>query len=264
MKKKRAIVLGGAGDIGSAICKELLVAGLEILIVDVRAEALDSLLKELSGEGLLNVQTLCLDITSSQEIEKKLKTSAFFQKGLDIYVQCAGFAGGGETFGDTDLVGWQKDIQLNLSATYLSLKPVLEQMKEKRSGSIVAIGSVNSDAAYGNPAYSAAKSGLLSLIKAIAMEYGRYNIRANVVSPSSVATRAWQSRLDKNPALFDKLLKWYPLGRMVTPQAVAKAVAFLVSENADCISGINLRVDSGLSAGNALFASDITQENFSM
>jgi NAD(P)-dependent dehydrogenase (short-subunit alcohol dehydrogenase family) len=99
-------------------------------------------------------------------------------------------------------------------------------------------------------------------MQAIATEYGQYNIRANTVSPGSVRTGAWDARVEKNPAVFEKLLKWYPLKRIVTPKSVSDAVLFLASEKADYISGINLRVDAGLSAGVALFAQDITSEDF--
>ena len=96
----------------------------------------------------------------------------------------------------------------------------------------------------------------------MALEYGRYGIRVNIVCPGTVRTPIWQHRVDRNPEILRKLTKWYPLGRVVEPIDVAKAVAFLASDDAAAITGVVLPVDCGLMAGNIVMTREITMEEF--
>ncbi len=130
-------------------------------------------------------------------------------------------------------------------------------MSKRGSGNIVFISSVNALGHYGNPAYSAAKAGLISYMKALAVERGRFGIRANAVCPGSVRTPAWDHRLQREPELLAKVLPHYPLGRMVTPDEVAQAAVFLSSSAASGITGATLNVDAGLTAGNLPFINDV-------
>ena len=100
-------------------------------------------------------------------------------------------------------------------------------------------------------AYSAANAGLLQFMRAIAVEYGPKGIRANAVSPGSVKTanRSWTIRQQKDPQVFDKLAKWYPVGRVGKPEDIAAAIAFLAADEAAFVNGANLVVDGGLTAG---------------
>ena len=82
---------------------------------------------------------------------------------------------------------------------------------------IIAIGSVNGLGALGDPAYSAAKAGMISLTRSLALEYGRYGIRSNIVLPGTVRTPLWERRAAKNPEVLEQLVRWYPLGRIVEP-----------------------------------------------
>lgn len=113
------------------------------------------------------------------------------------------------------------------------------------------IASVNGVRFFGNPAYSAAKAGVINLTQAVASEYGRHGIRCNAVLPGSVRTenRTWQIRQKKDPQVFEKLARWYPLGRVAEPGDVAKAVSLLASQDASYITGVALPVDGGLLAG---------------
>jgi NAD(P)-dependent dehydrogenase (short-subunit alcohol dehydrogenase family) len=135
-------------------------------------------------------------------------------------------------------------------------------MKARRGGVIVNIGSVNALSALGDPAYSAAKAGMISLTQALAMEYGRYGVRVNIVCPGTVSTPVWTERVARNPAILEQLRKWYPLGRVVEPGDVANAVGFLASDAAAAITGVVLPVDCGLTAGNIVMARELTLEDF--
>jgi NAD(P)-dependent dehydrogenase (short-subunit alcohol dehydrogenase family) len=135
-------------------------------------------------------------------------------------------------------------------------------MKARQAGVIINIGSVNALSALGDPAYSAGKAGMVSLTQALAMEYGRYGIRANIVCPGTVRTPIWEARVRRNPEVLTQLRRWYPLGRVVEPVDIANAVGFLASDAAAAITGITLPVDCGLTAGNIVMSRELTLEDF--
>jgi NAD(P)-dependent dehydrogenase (short-subunit alcohol dehydrogenase family) len=124
---------------------------------------------------------------------------------------------------------------------------------------------VNGLIALGNPAYSAAKADLITLTRALAMEYGADGIRANLVSPGTVRTEhpSWRERQARDPQVLDKLARWYPLGRVGEPADIAAAIAFLASDEAGFVNGANLVVDGGLTAGLAPMIAEVTLENAS-
>ena len=260
-RDKVVIITGAAGEMAQEMTRRILQEEGFVVALGLHASPLDSFLETLEAEGLTQYKRVIADI-SSQASMKEVINDVISQLGhIDILINHVGVAQA-ESLQSTTSELWESDIQINLNGTYYITDAVLTYMKRARNGTIVTIGSVNSDRAVGNPAYSAAKAGMVSYMQSIATEYGQYNIRANTVSPGSVRTRAWDMRVEKNPDIFEKLLKWYPLKRIASPRSVSNAVLFLASDEADCISGVNLRIDAGLSAGVALFAQDITSEDF--
>ena len=179
------------------------------------------------------------------------------EKGApDVLVNNAGFTRG-ETLDQVDGDVWEREVAINLNGAFHVTAPIIDAMSKRASGNIVFISSVNGLSHFGNPAYSAAKAGLIAFVKALAVERGRYGIRANAICPGSVRTPAWDHRLQKEPELLAKVLPHYPLGRMVTPEDVAKAAIFLASSAASGITGTALAVDAGLTAGNLRFIKDV-------
>ncbi len=139
---------------------------------------------------------------------------------------------------------------------------VLPGMQDRGRGTIVSVSSVNGLTTLGHPGYSAAKAGLISFTKSLAVEYGRYGIRANVICPGTVRTPVWNDRIRRKPEIFEELVKWYPLRRVVDPADLAKAAAFLASDDASAITGVVLPVDCGLMAGNIVMSSELTLEKY--
>jgi len=260
-KNKIIIVTGAAGEIAQEMIKIFLKEGGFVIAIALRKNTLKPFKKHLDKKGLTQYEQVIADISDLKNINNIVNKVIKKYKKIDILVNHVGVTQC-ESLQSTTTNLWLKDININLNGTYFITNACLKYMKNNNYGNIVTIGSVNSDRAIGNPAYSSAKAALVSYMKAVATEYGQYNIRANTVSPGSVHTKAWNFRIKKNPKIFNNLLKWYPLKCIATPLCVAKAVLFLASDDASCISGINLRVDAGLSAGVALFAKDITSENF--
>ena len=97
----------------------------------------------------------------------------------------------------------------------------------------------------------------MSLTKALAVQFGPDGVRCNAVAPATIETEYWADRRATDPAVFEKLTSWYPLGRVGTPDDIADALLFLASDAASWITGVTLPVDGGILAGNATMIRDI-------
>lgn len=249
---KTALITGAGGGIGRALVAAFGQAGAAVIGADREAAMLDGL--HLAGK------VLC-DLSDTAATQKAVRDHLAAHGTPDILVSNAGFTRA-ETMDDVDMAVWESELAINLNGAYAVAAPIVEAMAARGTGSVVFIASVNGLAHFGNPAYSAAKAGLIAYARAIALERGHRGVRANVVCPGSVRTPAWDHRLEKNPTLLDKVLPHYPLGRLVTPQEVANAVIFFASDASSGITGTTLAVDAGLTAGYMRFVSDVlTQEN---
>jgi NAD(P)-dependent dehydrogenase (short-subunit alcohol dehydrogenase family) len=244
-------ITGAAGGIGQALCRWFGEEGATIAAID-RDEKVEALREHLAPQGIA-VKTARADITDPAAV-----ADAFAGLG-DIHV-LVNNAGGSRhpTFAMTDPAAWAEEIAINLNGAHACAYAVLPRMVARKGGAIVNIGSVNGLAALGDPAYSAAKAGLIALTRSLAQEYGRYNIRANIVLPGTVRTPIWTGRKAKDPGVLETLEKWYPLGRIVEPVEVARVVGFLASDLASAVTGAAIPVDCGLSAGNIVMARELT------
>jgi meso-butanediol dehydrogenase/(S,S)-butanediol dehydrogenase/diacetyl reductase len=152
---------------------------------------------------------------------------------------------------------WDEDVTVTLKGPFLCSQAVLPDMVKNESGVILNISSVNALGYYGNEAYSAAKAGILSLTRSLAVRYGPSGIRVNAIAPGTLRTPAWEARREKNPEVFERLTRWYPLGRVGEPEDVVGAALFLASDEAAWITGTVLPVDGGLTAGNMQMMEEI-------
>jgi NAD(P)-dependent dehydrogenase (short-subunit alcohol dehydrogenase family) len=248
------LVTGACGGIGSALCRRFADAGDTVLALDRDGAAVRALAAEL---GATRVEPLAADVSDAAAVQDAVARAVAVRRPVDVVVANAGGALG-TTLAHTDAAAWRRDVELNLNGTYYTIEAVRASMIERRRGVLVLIGSVNGLSALGHPAYSAAKAGLVSYTKALAIELGQYGIRANIVCPGTVKTPAWQERVARNPDIFEQLKKWYPLGDVATPDDIADAVQFLASPMARVITGVALPVDAGLTAGNRLMANELT------
>ncbi|MGF6648194.1 SDR family oxidoreductase [Paraburkholderia sp. GAS82] len=252
------LVTGATGGIGSALCRRFVEQGDTVLALDLNPAALDALAATLGAD---RVTPVVADLADPASVQAAVAQAVKQRGPVDVLVANAGGAKS-PTLATTDIASWQRDVNLNLNGTYYTVEAVRASMIERQQGVLVLIGSVNGLASLGHPAYSAAKAGLISYTKALALELGKYGIRANIVCPGTVKTKAWQARVDKNPQVFENLKKYYPLRDFATPEDIADAVQFLASPMARVITGVALPVDGGLMAGNRLMAEDLTLETF--
>jgi NAD(P)-dependent dehydrogenase (short-subunit alcohol dehydrogenase family) len=254
------LITGAAGGIGRRLAFRFASLGENVLAQDIAAERLDQVIEEcanLAGK----VTRIVADVTDAAGLFAAVAAAVPANHSVDVLIANAGGAFA-PTLAQTTVESWDRDIALNLNGARNSVEAVRRGMVAKGKGAIVVIGSVNALLALGHPAYSAAKAGLISYVKSLAVEFGKYGIRSNIILPGTVKTPVWQERVNRNPAVFDQLVKWYPLGRVVDPDDIADAAIFLASDSAKAITGAALPVDCGLLAGNRLMAFELTLEQF--
>jgi NAD(P)-dependent dehydrogenase (short-subunit alcohol dehydrogenase family) len=248
-------ITGAAGGVGQALCRRFGAGGARIAALDRSERVLD--LPDTFAPQAVTVQARVVDITDAAAVQ-----AAFAELG-EVHV-LVNNAGGSRhpTLGGTDPAGWAEEIESNLNGAYACAHAVLPQMVARNGGAIVNVGSVNGISALGDPAYSAGKAGLISLTRALALEYGRYNIRANIVLPGTIRSPIWDERRAREPNVLKTLERRYPLGRIVEPDEVAQVVVFLASDLASAVTGAVVPVDCGLTAGNLVMARELTLEDF--
>ena len=257
-KDKVVAITGAAGGIGQSLCRLFLDEGAKIAAIDKRA-SLEGLAAELKADAKRFAHAVA-DISDPHEVERAFASLTGALGPVDILVNNAG-GSAHRTLARTDPAGWRQNIEGNLDNAYYCAHAVIPGMLAKRSGVIINIGSVNGLSALGDPAYSAAKAAMISLTRSLAQEYGPYGVRANIVLPGTVRTPLWEKRAAKDPEVLETLRRWYPLGRVVEPVDIARAVAFLASDAASAITGVALPVDCGLTSGNILMRRDLTLED---
>ncbi len=237
---KRALVSGGSGHIGGAICKALAAAGAEVVVhahrgLD-RAEALSSEIKATGGRA----EVLTFDITDSEAARRALEKVSS-ERAYQIVVHAAGIHDDGPLAG-MSAERWQRVIDVSLNGFFNVVQPVLLPMVRTRWGRIVAISSISGILGNrGQANYAAAKSGLHGAVKSLALEYAIRGITCNVVAPGVIATP------DTSVAFSDEQISaLVPMKRSGTPKEVAQLVRFLASDQASYITGQIISISGGL------------------
>jgi NAD(P)-dependent dehydrogenase (short-subunit alcohol dehydrogenase family) len=256
---KIVAITGAAGGIGQALCRYFGARGATIAALD-KNESVEPFVSILRSEGISAAAALC-DVGVPVSVAAGFSSLAEAQGPVDILINNAGYARH-PTLSGTDPSAWQDEVNGNLNGAFNCTHAVIAAMVERKAGNIVNVGSVNGLHALGDPAYSAAKAGLISFTKSLAMEYGRFGIRANAVLPGTVRTPNWDLRAAKDPNVLVTLERWYPLGRIVEPIEVARVIGFLASDAASAVTGTAIPVDCGLMAGNIVMTRELTLEPF--
>jgi len=254
-ENKTVLITGAAGGIGTEMCKQFAAAGAKIAALD-RDDTVISLAEEMRQAGHV-VAASKADISNAEQTSDAILALREELGPIHILINNAGYSGA-SIMEDTNDDIWVSDLNGNLNGAYFCTRNVIEDMKTMDGSAIVNISSVNGLAALGDPAYSAAKAGIISLTKSTALEYGRYGIRANVICPGTVRTPIWDHRIARNPEILEQLMKWYPLRRVADPIDIVRTAMFLASDDAAAITGAVLPVDCGLSAGNLVMTREIT------
>jgi meso-butanediol dehydrogenase / (S,S)-butanediol dehydrogenase / diacetyl reductase len=252
----RVVVVTGSGSgIGRVMAHKFAAEGARVAVVDWKGEKAEEVAKEVGGD----THAVQADVSKGADVKAMVKDVASKLGHVDVLVNNAAIADGDDVL-KIDEPTWERDVDVVLKSVFLCSQAVLPSMIERHRGVIVNIASVNGLSALGNEAYSAAKAGVINLTQGIAVRYGHHGIRCNAIAPGTIRTPIWQERIDRDPVVFQRLVKWYPLGRVGEPEDIANAAMFLASDDAGWITGTVLTVDGGLLAGNYRMTRELLTE----
>jgi NAD(P)-dependent dehydrogenase (short-subunit alcohol dehydrogenase family) len=243
---KRAIVTGGAGGIGSAIAKRMAEAGAQITIADLDEEKARGIA---AGLGSLHFSAK-VDVASLESVDAMVARAERDMGGVDVLVHSAGVAMLRDVL-EVDPADWKRVIDINLMGTYYACLSVARSMVARDAGgSLITISSVAAARpSRGASAYGAAKGGVVTLTKALAVDLASRGIRVNSIAPGPVETEmARNEHRSDTRAMFEKMI---PMHRYARAEEIASAALFLASDESSYVSGSVITVDGGYSgAGN--------------
>jgi NAD(P)-dependent dehydrogenase (short-subunit alcohol dehydrogenase family) len=249
---KVAIVTGTSPNIGGGIAQGLADEGAAVVCVDAVAESATQCADWLRSRGGQALGVTC-DVTDEAQVQAMVARARDAYGGVDILVNNAGILGGAGVL-EMPLARWTRQIAVNLTGTFLCTQHVARLMVEQgRRGSIIVIVSTaGHQGQAGNIAYCTSKSGLLNFTRAAAMDLARHGIRVNSLTPTATdpeegAERAvaWgRARPERRGGLLD-FRKMVPAGQLPSPRHYARAAVFLASDDAEMVTGFDLRVDAG-------------------
>ncbi len=236
---KTALVTGATGGIGGAIARALHAQGATVAISGTREDALDALAKDLGGR----VHPLRCDLGDKKQVEKLVPAAEEKMQRLDILVANAGVTRD-NLFVQLSDEDWERVIGINLTATFLLARAAVRSMMRRRFGRIIGITSVVG--VTGNPGqgnYTAAKAGMIGMIKSVAAEYAKRGVTANCIAPGFIDTPMTDKLNEKQR---EAILNRVPAGRLGTPDEIAAAAVYLASDEAAYVTGATLHVNGGM------------------
>jgi NAD(P)-dependent dehydrogenase (short-subunit alcohol dehydrogenase family) len=245
---KVALITGAASGIGRATAIAAAREGAKVLVVDAVPGGEDTvkLIKQAGGEAAFHK----CDVTRAAEVEATVAAAVKIFGRLDCAHNNAGIIGKSLHTADDTEENFDRIIAVDLKGVWLCMKyEILQMLKQGARGAIVntasAAGLVGS---HGQPAYTAAKHGVIGLTKVAALEYARHDIRVNSVCPGVIDTAMVAEMVTGHPRLRDRLIAVEPIRRMGKPEEIGEAVVWLMSDYASFVTGASLPVDGAMTA----------------
>ncbi|KGK15743.1 SDR family oxidoreductase [Vibrio navarrensis] len=242
--KKVALITGSKGGIGSAISSQLVQDGYRVVATYFTGNyqcALDWFNEK--GFTEEQVRLFELDVTNTQECAERLSQLLEEEGTIDAVINNAGITRDG-VFKKMGAEAWHDVINTNLNSVFNVTQPLFSAMCEKGNGRVINISSVNGlKGQFGQTNYSAAKAGMIGFSKALALEGARNGVTVNVIAPGYTLTPMVEQM---NPEVLENIKAQIPMRRLATPDEIAKAVSFLVSDAGAYITGETLSINGGL------------------
>lgn len=249
--KDRVVIVTGAGSgIGRGIAELLAADGAQVAIAEIQEAAGAAVAEGIRRAGGA-AEFFFTDVAAEESVDRTVALVAERFGGIYGLVNNAGIAGAQVEADRMPTEEWERVLAVNLRGAFFCARAAIPHMRRFGKGSIVNIASVHAQFAFAGWAhYDASKGGLVSLTRTLALENGPHQIRANAILPGYIDTPLWDAWLARqpNPEEIETATRdWHPLRRRGTPADIAKAVRFLLSDEAEWITGATLVVDGGLS-----------------
>ncbi len=256
---KTAIVTGGASNIGKAIAEGLVAEGANVIVADIDCAQAEMVAEKLRKKGPGDALFIEADVSNSAQIEQMAKRTLEHFGQIDILVNNAGWTANG-LFLDKPVEDFEREIAINLWGPINCVRAVAPSMIARSSGKIITIGSdAGRVGEYQEAVYSACKGGIIAWSKALAREFGKYNLNVNVVCPGLTlpessddagANSLWhkdshQSRIFQNDEVLSKVVRRYPLRRHGVPSDIVPLVLLLASDQSSYMTGQVMSVSGG-------------------
>lgn len=247
LHNQTAIITGAAAGIGRVIAQTMASLGARVVIADIQDDSgteTERHIREAGGEA---VYVRC-DVGSEADVQQLVATAIQRYNSIDILVNNAAVAIGGSVT-EMSEDDWQKLMNINMGGTFRCCKHAIPHMIDGGGGAIVSMASAQAHVGYhGWTAYAAAKGGIIAMTQQLAVEYAPHQIRVNCVSPATINTPMLEQvvRESPDPNLRASWEAMHPIGRIGEADEVASAVVFLASDESSFITGVDLKVDGGL------------------
>jgi NAD(P)-dependent dehydrogenase (short-subunit alcohol dehydrogenase family) len=247
LEGKKAIITGAGGGIGSSIASGFAEFGIDIALLDLNLENVTKVKQDLDSKFKNKVIAMQINVCNTHKVNSIVNSVLEEFGHIDILVNCHGIAQviSSEEMSEKD---WKHMIDVNLNGVFLMCQTVGRHMIKRGKGKIVNIASMSGTIVnYPQPQahYNTAKAGVIMLTRSLAVEWAKYNIKVNCISPGYTRTKLVTDFLKKKPDYEDYWISQTPLGRMASPYEIVGAAIFLCSDAANFVTGHDLIVDGG-------------------
>jgi len=259
LKGKVALVTGGGSGIGAAIAGRFVADGAKVCITGRRKEMLEKVAQSLPSGSVVICQG---DVSKEEDVKRMVDTAVKFGGKINVLVNNAGTNHPAPVV-ELDPKMWQEVIEVNLTGPYLLMKAVIPHMLKEGGGSIINIASLGGMRCLpGMPAYCSSKAGLIMLTQQAALDYGRHNIRCNVVCPGGVKTEMTKKdfgqfgeMLGIDPDTFiNQIALEIPLHRFASSSEMGGLCSYLASDDSSFMTGAVITIDGGTAVVDAVGA----------
>ncbi|WP_122770620.1 SDR family NAD(P)-dependent oxidoreductase [Pseudomonas viridiflava] len=243
--QKVVVVTGAGSGIGEATAKRFAREGASVVLVGRNEEKLKKVHAQLEGEGHL---VRAADVADLSDVEALFKEVASHFGRLDVLVNNAGIVKSGKVT-ELEVQDWKELMSVDLDGVFYCTRSAMPALIVSK-GNIVNVSSVSGMGGdWGMSFYNAAKGAITNFTRALALDHGADGVRVNAVCPSLTRSELTDEMMD-NDALMAKFKERIALGRPAEPEDIGDVIAFLASDDARFVTGVNLPVDGGLSASN--------------